>query len=150
MQTHKTQPKKPIYIVPRNRSALLQAVLDEAQGRAKVRTISVEDLFCVCQDAEKELTSHGVTKAHLRGVEIVADPCAQKFPSAYKYVPISTQFKAEYGPSGWRLVWMARDICGTKDRILHFNDTVERDILSHFHGYRVAEKPTYNPTTTEA
>ena len=149
MKAQKTQPKKPISIVARNRAAL-QAVLDEAQGRAKVRTVSVEDIFDACKEAERELTSHGVPKSHLRGVEVVADPCAQKFPNAYKYPPASTQFKAVYGPSGWQLVWVARDICGTKPQILHFNSTVERYILAYFHGYYVAEKPTYNPATTEA
>lgn len=152
MKTQKTQPKKPIYITERNRAAL-QAVLDEVQGRAKVRTITVDDLFDFCQDAEKELTSHSVLKSHLRGVEVVADPCARKFPNAYKYPPASTQFKSVYGPSGWQLVWVTRDICGTKDRIIHFNDTVERDLLAHFRGYYVAEKPTYTPaipTATEA
>lgn len=93
-----------IRICKENRDKL-QAALNEAQGKSRERTITVDDIICSVKDVEDELR---IPKKYMVGIKVVSDQCCQNFPNAYKYTPYSTQFGMERTASGWFLTWVDR------------------------------------------
>lgn len=83
----------------------LAAALDEVQRRAKVRTISADDVKSALLSINKKLD---IPKKHLDGVQICVDIHAQTFPSAYKYRPESTQFVAVNIRGTWYVTGVSR------------------------------------------
>lgn len=84
----------------------LSAALDEVQKFSRVRTITVEDIRDTLADVEKRLN---ITKKALEGAQVRADINAQNFPSAYKYTPESTVFRAVFRGGKWRIAAIARE-----------------------------------------
>lgn len=93
-----------IRICKENRNKL-QAALNEAQGKSRERTITVDDIICSTRDVEEELK---IPKKYMVGIRVVSDQCCQNFPNAYKYTPYSTQYGMERTASGWFLTWVER------------------------------------------
>ncbi len=83
----------------------LAAALDEVQRRAKVRTISADDVKSALLTINKKLD---IPKKHMDGVQICVDIHAQTFPSAYKYRPESTQFVAVNIRGAWYVTGVSR------------------------------------------
>lgn len=101
-----------IRISEENTAAIRDAIA-QAEGRAKARTISVQDIL----DSVVEISEHyNLPKKYMVGLRFSVDPNAQHFPNAYKYVPESTQFCVEYCPSGWFLTGIAREACKSPSR----------------------------------
>ena len=76
----------------------LQAAIEEAEGRAKARTITAMTVLWAVKEVEQTLS---IPKKHMIGIRVRCDLHAQKYPNAYKYTPESTQFNLERFPSGW-------------------------------------------------
>ena len=93
-----------IRICKENRDKL-QAALNEAQGKSRERTITVNDIICSTRDVEEELK---IPKKYMVGIRVVSDQCCQNFPNAYKHTPYSTQYGMERTASGWFLTWVER------------------------------------------
>ena len=55
-----------------------------------------------------------LAKKDWTGLIFFCDPNASTFPSSYKYVPESTQYKIERFASGWFVTNIYRGSCGTK------------------------------------
>lgn len=87
--------------------AKLAAELDRVQSRARVRTVSVED---VGKALEKIAARFRISKTAMEGVRVTVDLNAQKFPNAYNGIPESTFFAAVYSKRAWRVteVWRGR------------------------------------------
>lgn len=83
----------------------IQAVIDQVQLKARVRTITVDDIMSEPAEIESHL---GLGKKALVGVTASIDLHAQKFTSRYKGIPESTQFGLEYTKGGWVLTYVAR------------------------------------------
>ena len=83
--------------------------IKEAEGRATVRTIDADDILH--RLAQIEDTLH-ISKKAMQGVVVSVDLHAQSFPNAYKYLPQSTQFVAEYVAGHWSLLHVFRGRCG--------------------------------------
>ena len=98
---------KPIIIKPENKAEICGAIF-EAEGRAKVRTLTYEDMERAIKKIENKLE---IPKKHMIGIKADCDMNAQSFPRAYKYTPESTQFGLEYTSSGWKVTWIRRDVC---------------------------------------
>lgn len=81
----------------------LQNLLDEVQVRSKARTITVQNI----RDALDRIP---VPKAHLDGTVVYWDG-GEKFPSAYKYVSVSTHWVAENVKGKWYITNVRRDTC---------------------------------------
>jgi len=88
--------------------AKLDEILDEVQKRAKVRTITSEEIVEALDRIE---TTLGISKKAMEGVQVHVDLNDQKFPNAYKWRPESTQFWAVYKGGSWRVLSIERDTC---------------------------------------
>jgi len=86
----------------------LDEILDEVQKRAKVRTITSEEIVEALDRVEQTL---GISKRALEGVQVHVDLNDQKFPNAYKWTPESTQFWAIFKGGSWRVLGIERDTC---------------------------------------
>lgn len=78
----------------------IESIIAASQGRAKERTIDVDDIFATAVGIERKL---GIPKKHLEGCVFWCDPNAQDFPNAYKYAPHSTQFRLTFYGGKWRV-----------------------------------------------
>ena len=92
-------------IIDRAHMNMLQSAVDAVQGRARVRTICVEDIIDTCDSVQKKLN---ISQTALEGVQITVDRHAQKFPAAYNGRPESTIFQAVYSGRKWRLLKVYR------------------------------------------
>ena len=84
----------------------INAVIKNAEGRAKVRTITYDDIV---EDIEKLERHLGIAKKAMVGIKASVDHHSQKFPSAYKYRPESTQYYIIRKSGGWDLSEVCRD-----------------------------------------
>ena len=89
----------------------ITAAINEAEGRATVRTITFDDILDAVAAIEEKLRRILPKKA-LAGLKFAVNPNAQTFPAAYNGVPMSTQFILERGSKAWFLVNVYRDKCG--------------------------------------
>lgn len=86
----------------------LDKALDESQKRSRERTIGYIDILSALYDIEQTLH---IPKRALEGVSVDVDPNAQAFPSAYRYTPYSTHFRAEFRGGCWRITSIERSRC---------------------------------------
>ena len=103
--------EKAIIINEHNRNKIEKA-LDEVQGRCNARLITYEDILAELKDVDKQF-SKVCTKKAFESTEVLIDVNGQDFPRSYKFSAKSTQFKAIYFKSKWRLVYLDRDWCKT-------------------------------------
>lgn len=99
--------KKMIKITAENADKINDAII-AAEGRARVRCISAENIVKAC---EKAFDRFDIAKKALEGVKISVDIHAQAFPNSYRYTPESTQFCAVYKRGAWYLIDVYRGVC---------------------------------------
>lgn len=92
-------------IINETNKAKIETAIQEAEGRATMRTISYNGIVRATQRIEQKL---GVPKKYLEGVRFDVDFHAQNFPNAYKYRAESTHFVVEYSKGKWRVVSIER------------------------------------------
>ena len=115
-----------------NNIAKLNAAIDAAEGRAKVRCITADDIHSMINEIEASL-SNRMYKKDWAGLEFSADPHAQSFPSAYKGTPESTQFTMLRTASGWFVTNIRRRECqGPTSRIYCRNMADKAEALVKF------------------
>ena len=88
----------------------LASMIEAAEGRATARTITPDDIA----EALEQITERILllsTRKDATGTTIEADPNAQQFPNAYKYIPESTHFTAELKTAGWKVTNVFRSRC---------------------------------------
>lgn len=95
---------KAIIINETNR-AKIETAIQDAEGKASMRTIDFNDIINATQKIEKKL---GIPKKYMDGVRYDVDLHAQNFPKAYKYRAESTQFIVEFSKGKWRLISVER------------------------------------------
>lgn len=98
----------------------IKSALNEAQSKAKVRTISVDDIIYYLWKAEEALS---IPKSALNGVSVEIDPNAQNFPNAYKGIPESTIFTAIYKSGSWKIQNIRRDRTKSEKQQIVVNHT---------------------------
>lgn len=76
----------------------IQAMLDDVQAKARVRTITPTIIADTCERVADELR---IPKSAMKGVTFTADYHARTFPNAYKGSPESTHFTAEFNGKEW-------------------------------------------------
>lgn len=86
----------------------ITAAIKEAEGRATARTITYRDVLDAIIEVETKLN---VARKYLDGVSFRCDPNAQRFSSAYKYMPDSTHISLVYSKGAWRLTNIVRCKC---------------------------------------
>ena len=103
--------EKPIIINECNRNKIEKA-LDEVQKRCTTRTIDYYDIVNELKYVDNQF-SKVCTKKAFENTEVLIDVNGQNFPNSYKFSAKSTQFRAVYFKSKWRLVYLDRDFCKT-------------------------------------
>ena len=99
----------------------IQAAIDNAEGKARVRQITAQTVSEWVQRIERTLEAR-LFKADWTGLAFWVDEHAQSFPGAYKGTPESTQFRLERTASGWFVTEVKRDVCsGPKGRVVCLN-----------------------------
>lgn len=83
----------------------IEAMIEEAQKRARERKVDFDDIVKALDDIEKSL---GIAKKSMIGITADIDIHAQDFPKAYKYTPESTQVMLVRKTSGWDLISVER------------------------------------------
>lgn len=87
----------------------INAALAEVQGKAKVRTVDFTDVLEATMKIELRLD---IPKKAMHGVSAYCNPHADRFPKAYKYIPVATQFRVEYRATNkWYLTEVYRNTC---------------------------------------
>ena len=92
----------------------LQAALDSAQSKARVRTASASEIGTIVARIEKILSTMLYKKDWI-GLRFILDPNGQNFPNAYKGVPESTQVEVDRHPSGWFVARVIRQHAKTHE-----------------------------------
>lgn len=112
-----------------NIDALTQA-FDAAQHGCRQRTIGIDDILSTLQQVEDHLR---IPKGKLDGVRMDANPCAQTFPRAYRYTPMSTQFSAVYKNRCWHITDIYRGKCGGPRSAvrIELTDAAREAVLEH-------------------
>ncbi len=84
----------------------VQNLLNVEQKLARERLINMDQMEHILQEAEERILLCS-TKKDAIGTNVICDYNYQKYPHAYKYVPLATKFIAEYTASGWLIskVW---------------------------------------------
>ena len=85
----------------------IEALIQEAEGKATARCLSYEKIASVLEGVESNL---GISKKAMAGTTVFFDG-AEKFPSAYKYQPESTHFAAVHNGRVWELTSVTRGYC---------------------------------------
>lgn len=107
-------------------SEKLTPVIAEAEGRSSARTLDPKIIFPLLSAVEKKL---GITKKAMEGIRIWSDPFAQRFPNAYKYIPESTHFTAEYKRGAWWLTDVVRGTCKSGPRVVIYHTEASKAAL---------------------
>lgn len=121
---------KPIVIKKENEQKLIDAI-SAVQGKATARIISrYEELEEICTDIERKLS---ISKKAMHGIRAQYH-FGQRFPSAYKYTPESTQVVVEYRNGHWVLIDVYRWICPNRQTSCDIKLTTdaEKAILDKF------------------
>ena len=124
--------EKPIIINEHNKDRIEKA-LDEVQKRCTARTIDYEDILAELKAVDEQF-SKVCTKKCFEGSEIMVDVNGQTFPNSYKFSAYSTQFRAVYLKSKWRLMYIGRDFCKTYNQRWHIylSETAKQCILDSY------------------
>ena len=124
--------EKPVIINEHNRSKVEKA-LDEVQVRCNARLITYEDILAELKSVDEQF-SKVCTKKAFENTEVLIDVNGQVFPSSYKFSAYSTQFRAVYLKSKWRLMYIGRDFCRTYNQRWHItlSDTAKECILHEY------------------
>ena len=121
---------KPIILDKDSKIAELEKVINEAQGKARVRRISTSTVINTLAKVQKQLD---IPKKSMKGISISVDYYAQKFPSAHKGILESTQFSAEYDGRHWRITNVYRAKCRySGEVIINHTEESKKAIINRF------------------
>lgn len=104
---------KPMNIIIKlENAARINAALEKANGKARVRTIDdFREIQMIVSRVEIELHAAGLTtKKLLEGVQFAYDQ-KQHFPNRYNGRPQATYIVCRYHAGFWRLDYAGRDYC---------------------------------------
>lgn len=101
------------------------------QRSCVARTITYADIERALNDVEKRI---GVPRCKLDGTEVVVDVNGDNFPSAYKYTPYSTVFRAVNKSGKWVLLDVYRAPSHRFNQRVKctLSDTTKKSVLERF------------------
>lgn len=133
---------KPIIINGKHKEKLTAALAEE-QRRARARTLTVENIEAQLQGITAELN---LSKTAMDGIEVEFTG-AEKLPSAYKYTPESTHYRAVFKGGFWRITDIGRYTCPNSDYPYHIilTDKAKERIISRIEDrYDSYQRREYN------
>lgn len=113
---------------------LIGAALTDAQGKARVRTITASDIAVALDEVERRLD---ISKRAMDGIHVTIDPNAQNFPNAYKGIPTSTIFRATYKRDHWTLdaIWRGVTLPSSRRVIVEHTAESEKAVMNRFRAW---------------
>ena len=121
---------KPIILDKDNKITELEKAINEAQSKARARTITTSTIINTLAKIQKQLD---IPKKSMKGIKISVDYYAQKFPSAYKGIPESTHFSAEHDGRHWRITNVYRAKCRySGEVIINHTEESKKAIINRF------------------
>ena len=113
------------------KSEKLSQAIKEAEGKARVRTVTAEDIERILDNI-----SNNIPKAKLHGTKVFYDG-AEKFPNAYKYIPESTHWTAENCNGRWYVTDIYRGKCPNKinNTFVKYSEEAKQRILQNASNY---------------
>lgn len=102
----------------------LAEAIKVAEGRAKERTVTAEDIICILNKIE-------VPKSRLNGTVVHYDG-GEHFANAYKYAPMSTHWTAENIHGKWYVTDIRRNYCPnrkTRSGYIEFSEAAKEWII---------------------
>ena len=120
--------RKTIIICNENREQM-QAMIDAAQRRSRVREIDVNDVFAAVDDVKKRLCL--VPKKRWNGTTATVNPHAGHFPGSYNGTPMATYFCIEYRNKSWRLTDVYRAECDNEYMFCSFSEAALDEARIH-------------------
>lgn len=113
----------------------VEALISEAQRRAKVRLISYDELKALVDRVDREL-SNKIKVKDKEGIEAVIDPNAQVFSNRYTHaghrIPESTVTTLRFIRGKWRVVSIERAQCTRKQIRLTLTKVAKEAIIEYF------------------
>lgn len=121
--------KTKIVIKEENRDRI-EKVLNEVQRRTRARELDADMIFCAVNELNRRIIPF-VKKKHLKETTACVDMYADNFPMAYRGVPKSTYFRAQYNGKEWVLIEVGRAETSRRARAVQIDYTEEakRDIV---------------------
>ena len=122
---------KAIRVCEKNMDKITEAI-NVIQKRTKERNIDVADIIDAIKFVEE---FYSIPKKYMVGLSIDCDCHAGVYPSAYRYIPYSTQFCIEYRKSGWFVYNIRRDRTGGTERsyiVTNMNDYTKEALIKRF------------------
>lgn len=105
----------------------LTEAIETVEGKAVVRKIDAQDIICALMEVNDFLS---ISKKAMVGTRVRIDCNAQNFPNAYKWVPQSTIFLAEFTKSGWTVTDIYRGTAMRKKVFMLMSDTAKEAYLN--------------------
>ena len=108
-----------------------------AKVNARVRNATHYTVETMVDRIEHGLERKGLLKKYWTGLTFLCNPNAERFPNAYKGVPMATYFTVERYPSGWFLVGVERRECKTDyiTLVSGLSDEQKRGVLNAFYKF---------------
>ena len=119
-------------IIDEKHAEKIAAVLETVQKRAKVRTITTEQVLDL---PERLREFYGIPKKYLKGLRVCVDFNAQDFPNAYKYTPESTVINIEFSETKCYLTDAAREQCRKESEFIYsyeLPEEMQKALLKRF------------------
>ena len=100
--------------ITRDNTDKLEQVLNNKQGRARVRRVEVTDVLEAAERAEQVLIRLGLPVKMRPGASLLLNLHAQNFARAYNGVPMTTYIHLTRRAAGWYLDGVSRRECGNR------------------------------------
>lgn len=107
----------------------LESMCDSVNGKARVRRL---DAMMILEHISKFESCLSITKTALNGTTIDVDPFAEKFPSAYKGIPMSTTFMADFKNGQWYVRGVFRERCHTVECKANLSDSAINALIEKY------------------
>lgn len=121
-------------IVKESNTEKIDAIINEAEGKATSRRISSASVFNIVEELNKRLLPL-VCKKNLKGTKACIDYHAQDFAKAYraKGTPRSTWIELEYNGKEWVLTDVKRDSTASSASAFRitYTEKAKQDIVAH-------------------
>lgn len=121
-------------IVKESNTEKIDAIINEAEGKATSRRISSASVFNIVEELNKRLLAL-VCKKNLKGTKACVDYHAQDFAKAYraKGTPRSTWVELEYNGKEWVLTDVKRDSTASSASAfrIEYTEKAKQDIVAH-------------------
>ena len=108
--------------------------VDEALA---VVNATYDDVTKTVNRIERALEWKGLLRKHWAGLRFRCNSNPEKFPDAYKGIPMATYFTVERYPSGWFLVGVEREVCRTEHIALvsELDEEQKQGVLDAFYKF---------------